>query len=639
MKKHLVYIFSLIGFVVSAQKNHTVAAKENPYSISKKYGITIDELYKLNPQIKNGKLNIGDILMVSKKPEEKPKNVEKPIVSSSKAGAIILQPKQTIYGITKQYHISESDLRKLNPDLDNHMKIGEEVVLPAENIKKYADKNAFNKSVPVPEVKSEEIQQTVPETPKTDDGTYVIQPKDNYYRITKSFGISQKDLFDMNPGLEEKGLKPGDIITVKKSGKNSSDSKVKETVSVLEDNAKTKSENYSQDDEYQTYTVQDGDTVFGILNKFNITLDELLSLNPKLAADGLKSGMVLKVKKLESAYVKKSGNVLNVVLMLPFGFDAGESKYRNMAADFLTGAKLAIERNAQNGQKLDIKVIDSGSEASFKNTLSQINQDNTDLIIGPFFKSNILEVLDYVKSKKIPVVSPFANSPELQNFKNLVIIETDQSVFADRIVKEVSLAYSDQKIYVVADSDKTQANYIKKGIENQIKNANVILVNSVAEIQPDTNMMTGQTAPVMAILATDNDDAGAAFAKKITELAEETPGIKSFSMYYHPAFEKNISALGKASLVYLMDRKINTDGEFEKEILASYNKKYCKSPSKYAIIGFDVVNDMLSRENSRGELFKQMSKTQTQLATKFEFVKTKNGAYINQGYRVVRLVP
>jgi ABC-type branched-subunit amino acid transport system substrate-binding protein len=349
--------------------------------------------------------------------------------------------------------------------------------------------------------------------------------------------------------------------------------------------------------------------------------------------------MVLKVKKLESAYIKKSGDELNVLLMLPFGFDDGDSKYRSMASDFLTGAKLAIERNAKGGQKLDVKVVDSGSESSFKNSLTQINQNNTDLIVGPFFKSNVLDVLDYVKSKKIPVVAPFANSDELRKFSNLVIVETDQNVFADRIVKEVSLAYSDQKIYIVSDADKTYSSYIKNNLEKQLKNPNITIVNSASEIQLDTNMMTGQTAPVVAILASDNDEQGAIFANKISQIAEETSGVKAFSMYYHPSFEKNVEALGKASLVYLMDRKINNDGAFEKEVLADYKKKYCKTPSKYAVIGFDVVNDMLSRENNKGELFKQMGKAQTQLATKFEFVKSKEGAYVNQGYRVVRLVP
>lgn len=641
MKNLLIFAFSLSGLVVFAQKTHTVQPKENPYAISKKYGISIDELYKLNPQVKDGKLNIGDVLVISKKNDEKSKTTEKPVSSGSgNLSKIVLQPKQTIYGITKQYHISETDLRKLNPELDSHLRIGDEVTLPSDNVKKYADKKAFNRDFAAPqEVKpTGDVAVSTPvETPKADEGTYVIQAKDNYYKITKNFGISQKDLFALNPGLEEKGLQPGDVIKVKKSG-NVSDSNVKDTVSWQEDNKNTKQEVQVQEDEYQTYTVQDGDTVFGILNKFGITLDQLIAFNPKIT-DGLRAGMVIKVKKLEPAYVKKNNGALNVILMLPFGFEAGDSKYRSMAADFLTGAKLAIERSATGGQKLDVTVVDAGSESSFKNSLTQINPNNTDLIIGPFFKSNVLDVLDYVKTKKIPVVAPFANSPELEKYNNLVIVETDEEILADKIAKEVAQAYSDEKIYVVANQDKSYANYIKDNLAKQLKNSNIIIVNSPDEIKLDNNMMTGQSAPIMAVLASDNDSVGKDFAKKMIELSAETSGVKSFSMYYNPFFESNEEALRKASLVYLMDRKINTDGSFEKEILASYKKQYCKTPSKYAVIGFDVVNDILSRENSKGELFKQITKSQTQLATKFEYVKSKGGAYVNTGCRVVRLIP
>ena len=58
-------------------------------------------------------------------------------------------------------------------------------------------------------------------------------------------------------------------------------------------------------------------------------------------------------------------NALNVALMLPFGFDSNDEKYRNMATDFLSGALLAIERNTRNGLQLDVKIIDSGNEQSF----------------------------------------------------------------------------------------------------------------------------------------------------------------------------------------------------------------------------------------------------------------------------------
>ncbi|MNU12313.1 membrane-bound lytic murein transglycosylase D [compost metagenome] len=560
---------------LTAQKTHTVIKGDTPYNISKKYGISVDELLKLNPKVKDGKLAIGDVVTV-KSGTANAVAAKTPVVNaSSKTGKIILQPKQTVYGITKQYKISETDLRKLNPELDSHMKIGDEITLPLDSIKKYGGNQAVATTVTKP-------VETVTETAPVNNNK------------TK-----------MDSGNE------------RSSAGNS----------------------HSNQDEYATYTVEQGDTVFSIVNKFGITIDELIALNPELSK-GLKAGMVIKIRKLDAAYIKKNGDALSVVLMLPFGYNTGETQYRAMATDFLTGAKLAIERNASTGQKLDIKIVDSGNEASFKSSLSQINPNNTDLIIGPFFKSNVIDLLDFTKTQKIPVVAPFANSPELYNYSNLIIVETNDQTYADKIAEEVKSVYSDQKIYIVADAKKDNANYLKSSLEKNVKNAQIIVVNAASEIQLDQNMMTGQSAPVIAILASDNDTVGEAFSNKVIALSKEVEGMKAFSMYAVPSFDKKVDELSQASLVYLMDRKINADGNFEKEILAAYKSKYCKTPGKYAVIGFDVVNDMLTRENKKGEIFKQINKVQTQLATKFEFVKSKsNGAYVNTGFRVIRLVP
>ncbi len=634
---------------VSAQKSHTVVKGDTPYNIAKKYGLTIDELVKLNPSVKDGKLAIGEVLKLNndKAAASKPKTAAVPkTVNNAQLGKIVLQPKQTIYGITKQYRISETDLRKLNPELDSHMRIGDEISLPLESIKKYGGNQQTAAAVTVPS--TGKPVETIIETPvaKATEGEYIVQQKDNYYRISRQFNITKEELFALNPGLEEKGLKPGEAIKVAKPG-----GKTNTGADVFEETANPKAKVDSGNersssnvttgtaDDYVTYNVLQGDTVFSIVNKFGITIDELIALNPELS-NGLKTGMVLKIKKIDPAYVKKNGDALSVVLMLPFGYSTNETQYRTMAMDFLTGAKLAIERNARNGQKLDVKIVDSGNEGSFRNSLTQIKPDNTDLIIGPFFKSNVVDVLDFTKNQKIPIVAPFANSPELYNYSNLIIIETNDQTYADKIVEEVKSAFSDQKIYIVSGSKKENANYIKASLEKNLKNANVTVVTSPADIQLDQNMMTGQSAPVIAILASDNDATGEAFANRVIVLSKEVQGVKAFSMNYFPVFEKKVDDLSQSNLVYLMDRKINAEGSFEKEILAAYKSKYCKTPPKYAIIGFDVVNDMLTRENKKGEIFRQINKVQTQLATKFEFVKSKaNGAYINTGYRVIRLVP
>ena len=653
-----IFILSAVAAFLglSAQKTHTVAPKETPYGISRQYGLSIDELYSLNPSKKEGGLKIGDILVISKTGSSSKTVTTKaaPTSVSAKTGTIILQPKQTVYGITKQYKISEADLRKLNPQLDSNLKIGDKITLPLDSIQKYADSasNSAQATAVVetkPEVKAVAKTETVTSEPAK--GTYVVQAKDNYYKISKQFNLTQKQLFALNPGLEFTGLKPGetinvsgsDLINVQDNSQNNATSApvtkaVASQTSAPSASSAASGNTSTSEDDYVTYTVQSGDTMFSIMNRFNVTLDQLITLNPSLV-DGLKAGMILKIKKQDPMYSKKSGDVLSVVLMLPFGFDANDAKYRTLSMDFLTGAKLAAERNAKAGQKLDIKVIDAGKENTFKNSLSQINQDNTDLIVGPFFKSSVLEVLNHVKEKKIPVVAPFANSSDLFDYSNLIIIETENSVYSDRIVKEVAQVYQDQKIYIVADNSKANANAIKAGLEKSLSKANIVIVNSSSEIQLENNMMTGQSVPVIAVLADDDDSAGNAFASKMISLGKQTDGVKAFSMFYNASFEKNIDDLSKTNLVYLMDRKINYEGDFEKEILAAYKAKYCKSPSKYAVIGFDVMNDMLTRENKKGEIFKQINKSQTQLATKFEFVKAKpNGAYINNGYRVVRLM-
>ena len=618
MKKIFLILFGIMFLSFSAQqKKHTVEAKETLYSIAKKYGVTVDELIKQNPKSKDGKLDIGEVLIIPNKQKNSPKIEDKK--EEKKLGKIYLQPKQTIYSITKQYKITEAQLRKLNPDLDNHMKIGDAVVLPEENIKKYGD---VSTQATVINDKTDLPKNSVKET---ESGTYVVQSKDTYYGITRKFGISQKELFSMNEGLEQRGLQAGDVIIIKKGNNDVAKVSQKETKS------------YELGD-YVTYKVQKGDTLLGILKKFNITYEQLSQLNDGVE-NGLNPGMELRIKKIENQFASKEKGAVNMVIMLPFGLDSNDNKYKNLALDFLAGAKMAAERSLKNGKKININVIDSESETAVKNSLEQINKSNTDIIIGPFFKSNVLEVSDHVRKEKIPVIAPFAHASDMYNQENLVLVETSVRTYTEKIIQEVKQVYSGQKIYIIGEKDNEEVTYLKEQFEKVLSKADVAVSASASGIELEENMMTGQKLPIIMVLATDKEDIGTAFSKKIIQLVGQSDGIKAFSMYYNSNFEKNIDELSKSNLVYLMDRKINVEGSFEKEVLEDFKKKYCKTPSKYNIIGFDVVNDALERQQAGGFL-KNIDKVQTQLATKFEYVRTKrNGAYANTGYRVVRLIP
>ncbi len=254
MIKNFFLIAGLTVFTsLSAQKTHTVIKGDNPYNIAKRYGITVDDLVKLNPNAKGGKVAIGDVLVITKAGVEAKTTAAK-VASADKLGKITLKPKQTIYGITKQYQITESELRRLNPELDSNMKIGDEVILPLASIQKFGDSPAIpvtvSESVKDITVTSKEDIKTAA---VTDENTYTVEPKDNYYKLSRKFNLSQKELFALNPGLEEKGLQPGNIIFIK--GKNSA--KPASTQIIIE-----KPEIISKDlptqiaDDYVTYVVQ-----------------------------------------------------------------------------------------------------------------------------------------------------------------------------------------------------------------------------------------------------------------------------------------------------------------------------------------------------------------------------------------------
>nr|WP_315176637.1 LysM peptidoglycan-binding domain-containing protein [uncultured Flavobacterium sp.] len=150
---------SISEFVASntpneGQQIHEVIASETKYGISKRYGISVEELEKLNPSIGAKGLEIGQKLNVplQNKANEVVQIVEvsnpslvkteTPVaaaneqvvtetsitttISSPETTAIIHEvlPKETKFGIAKKYGITVAELEKLNPSIHKKLRVG-----------------------------------------------------------------------------------------------------------------------------------------------------------------------------------------------------------------------------------------------------------------------------------------------------------------------------------------------------------------------------------------------------------------------------------------------------------------------------------------------------------------------------------
>lgn len=91
-------------------EKYLVQPKETKWRLAYRYGITIQELEQLNPQIKDG-LKIGQEIVIPKRTVEETKALEEAF------NYYMVKPKEGFYRLEKKLGVTEADLIALNPTL------------------------------------------------------------------------------------------------------------------------------------------------------------------------------------------------------------------------------------------------------------------------------------------------------------------------------------------------------------------------------------------------------------------------------------------------------------------------------------------------------------------------------------------
>lgn len=163
---------------------HKVDAGETLYAISKRYGVTIEQIVAQNPAADAG-LEIEQILKVPYIPR-----TSKPVVQGKKH---IVTEKETLYSISKLYDITVDELKKWNNLTDNALSLGQELVIKNTN-----------------SLTSLPVNQLEVKTAKT---VHTVSAKETLYSITRQYGITVEQLREWN-GLQTDELKIGQTLFV-----------------------------------------------------------------------------------------------------------------------------------------------------------------------------------------------------------------------------------------------------------------------------------------------------------------------------------------------------------------------------------------------------------------------------------------
>ncbi len=608
-----------------------------------------------------------------------------------------VEAKETIYGISKKYKVSQEALQKANPFLkERSLQIGDVLVIPGKSdgsIKPVITE--VNTNSPVPNNNEVII-------PKEDENFiyYEVKAKQTIYSLTKEYGISEDALKSLNPQLEQ-GLKAGDIIRIPKKKSNNGQEEIipegmhkvqrGETVfsltkefGVSEDEfyianpmvqteglivgsyikiPKKGSSNAVIQDGFIEHKVKAGETIYSITKLYKVSFADLMKHNPELK-DGLKTGMTLKIPLQDGANIVKApgkikridDNEINIALILPFHLNgaAGKEQEKNISTDILIGAKMALDSLARKGKQINLKVMDSENQAgSLEALIGNTDFSKFDVVVGPLFASNFKSMSTMLSGSGIALVSPLSNSDDLKGLENVIISTPSDEAIADVIIDEIKSNYKGQQIQILTDDrHQSLADYVSSNLNKKISGADIFITKDAGKLMQksetvDEKLTDGTVVkkeyftPIITVLVSDNNTLGNAYVKKIRTMDAENLqayGVKFVSAYdiYNDKNSENIAALKNIGFAFGTVRLVNVYGAGERNTLEKFLDIYCLTPNEYQQVGFDIFYDLVDRMNSRGDILNSLGSEQTRLATKFKYEKEGN-AYVNKAVRVVRL--
>jgi LysM repeat protein len=116
----------------STAGTHKVAPKETMYSISRTYGVSVDDIRKWN-NLTDNNLSVGQELII-KKPSGQPTVSEiktKPTESIPANGLHTVETKETLYSIARQYGVTVNQIRTWNSLSSDELQVGQSIYVSA----------------------------------------------------------------------------------------------------------------------------------------------------------------------------------------------------------------------------------------------------------------------------------------------------------------------------------------------------------------------------------------------------------------------------------------------------------------------------------------------------------------------------
>lgn len=605
-----------VSAMAQGYRKHKVVKGETVADIAKKYKVTPYDIYRLNPDSKNGVKENSIILVPNEsKPATTAPVAEKPtkVVNTEH----VVAAKESLYSLSKKYGVTVDEIKKANgTSVDNGLQIGQKVIIPIKGSAVAAE---------VKEAAKAEKKATPPSY-----FFHTVAAGETKYSIAKQYGMSLQLLEALNPEAK-------DTLAIGQKLKLDRNAVIeKETQPAPQVTTPKPAEPVTQK-VYSEYTIQPKETLFSLSRRAGISEEEFIALNPQLK-DGVKEGMVIKwpvnvpvppkgIAANLAASLNKS-TPKELAILIPFNITKTESdtvrkqrlrseKFLNMTLDFYSGALMAIDSAKAMGLPLKVRIQDSKESRNTSDVANlKANLTGANAIIGPFFQSNVETTASLFPNT--PVISPLSKETGTA-YGNLY-----NSVPSPDMVKIAMLNWLKVKggnVLAIVDSKKASSRQLIKNTSPEVKFIEGGVTDASVRAQLSKDVMN------YVIMETESTNMVLNVTKVLAALQSEYQ-IQLVVLERTDTLDFDEIPLERLTALNMLYPSVNNEAQTPHVLLFNrlYREKNNIAPSQFATRGFDVTFDAIMRLFQNEEFSAVMTNAATEyVENKFIYTKSEEG--------------
>lgn len=403
----------------------------------------------------------------------------------------IVQKGQTLYSISKAYHVSTETLLKENRSAVYGLSEGDPLKIPVVSfedeltrIEKDLDKYTY----------------------------HTLQPGETVFALSRRYNIPEDRIKESNPDVNIFDLPVGTEIAIPRK-------------KFREDHIDFQTDQSG----FRLHKVKRGESLSDIASHYEITVRELRSANRRLifpkvgdylripvedqtygieavAAPSELDSLLLEDENITLLFdgstvdftsIEDMNGGIDVVLMLPLYLEdnrqrtyidsseynsQGRKIYRTVKrpeewiyprsenfVEYYEGVLLAVDKLRSFGLSVNLTVFDTyGNSEVVDSILDNDDLRKADLIIGPVYSFNVDQVARYARRYRIPVVSPLATRSRevLRGNPYLFKVQPSMDVIEEAMAKTISEFHDYNLVYI--HSDTAWSNNLSQGFKNNI---------------------------------------------------------------------------------------------------------------------------------------------------------------------------